>query len=69
VRPAARLVTRSRVVHVDAARSMRAAFTERELRAIARRAGLRAPSLRRRRPWAILLVWDAPPGTHAAERM
>lgn len=54
----ARLVTRSPVVHTDAARSVRAAFTADELRAIARRAGLQEAVVERRAPCRLLLRWD-----------
>lgn len=54
---ASRLVTRSRVVHVDAVRSVRGAYTPEEVGRLAERAGLRGARIRRRRPWRMLLSW------------
>jgi 2-polyprenyl-3-methyl-5-hydroxy-6-metoxy-1,4-benzoquinol methylase len=53
---ASRLVTTSRVVHVDALRSVRAAFTLAEVRALADAAGLKAASIVRRPPCRLLLM-------------
>ncbi|MBI5154888.1 methyltransferase domain-containing protein [Candidatus Poribacteria bacterium] len=53
----ARLVTRSRVVHVDSGLSARAAFTRHELRALASRAGLSGARIKPRLPARVLLVW------------
>ena len=53
---ASRLVTRSPVVHVDALRSVRAAFTLAELRALAGAAGLDGASVVRRPPCRLLLI-------------
>ena len=55
---ASRLVTRSRVVHVDALRSVRAAFTMEELRGIAHEAGLAGVRIERVWPARALLVWE-----------
>ncbi len=60
VTAAARLVTRSRIVHVDGLRSVRAAFSPRELRALARRAGLGGAVVKSRFPCRMLLTWDRP---------
>jgi 2-polyprenyl-3-methyl-5-hydroxy-6-metoxy-1,4-benzoquinol methylase len=54
---ASRVGSRSRVVHVDAPRSVRAAFTEAELRGLAARAGLSGAMVARRWPFRMLLVW------------
>ena len=54
---APRLLTRSPVVHYDATRSVHAAFTEREARALAERAGLRDARLTRHWPCRYLLTW------------
>lgn len=55
---AARLVTRSRVVHVDGVRSVRAAFSDVELRQLAERAGLANAEVRRHFPCRVLLTWS-----------
>ncbi len=55
-----RLLTRSRVVHVDAVRSVRAAWTPDELRSIAERAGLAGATVRRVWPWRMTLRWQRP---------
>ena len=57
VRFAARLVTRSDVVHLDGERSVRAAFREREVLALAEAAGLREATLNRCFPCRFLLAW------------
>jgi len=58
-----RLVTRSPVVHTDAARSAAAAFNRQELAAIARNAGLAGFSISRAVPSRMLLTWSPPPST------
>lgn len=60
-----RLVTRSPVVHVDARRSVRAAFTVDELAGLARTAGLRGARVIPHWPARQLLVWERP-ASHAA---
>jgi SAM-dependent methyltransferase len=57
---AARLASRSRVVHADAPASVRAAFTPDEAAALARRAGLHGASVRRVFPQRWLLSWSRP---------
>lgn len=57
---ASRLVTRSQVVHVDAVRSMQAAFTIPEFTALARQAGLDGVHVRPAPPQRMLLVWRRP---------
>lgn len=57
VRIGAWLVTRSRVVHVDGARSVKAAFRPREVLALAKAAGLREATLTRCFPCRFLLAW------------
>jgi 2-polyprenyl-3-methyl-5-hydroxy-6-metoxy-1,4-benzoquinol methylase len=52
-----RLLSRSRVVHVDAAKSMRAAFTVQEFEELAEEAGLSGARVERRRPCRFLLSW------------
>jgi len=54
---ATRLLTRSRVVHVDSALSVRAALVPDELRALADQAGLRGAGIRRRFPFRMVLTW------------
>lgn len=53
-----RLVTRSRIVHVDALKSVRAGFTPRELDGLARGAGLDGHVVHRRFPRRMLLEWS-----------
>ena len=53
-----RLVTRSRVVHVDALKSVRAGFTPREFDSLSRRAGLSSHTIHRRFPRRMLLEWN-----------
>jgi SAM-dependent methyltransferase len=53
-----RLLSRSRVVHVDGARSVRAAFSDEEARGLARAAGLVSASVTRHWPQRWLLAWD-----------
>lgn len=53
-----RAITRCDVVHVDAVRSVRAAFTMAELRQMAAQAGLSAATVARCWPARMLLTWD-----------
>jgi 2-polyprenyl-3-methyl-5-hydroxy-6-metoxy-1,4-benzoquinol methylase len=53
----ARALTRSNVVHVDGPRSVAAAFSIAEVRALANEAGWNGASLSRRWPWRFLLEW------------
>ena len=55
---ASRILTRSRVVHVDGDRSVRAAYTRSELLALAERAGLHGARVERRQPFRMLLIWS-----------
>ncbi|MEM1423231.1 MAG: methyltransferase domain-containing protein [Planctomycetota bacterium] len=57
---ASRAVTRSYVVHADALRSVRAAFTMDELRFLADEAGLSGARLERVWPQRALLTWEKP---------
>ena len=57
---ACRLLTRSRVVHVDGPRSVEAAFTPAELRTLAERSGLSGATVSRRWPQRMLLKWERP---------
>ena len=57
---ATRSVTRSRIVHVDGPRSVRAAFTPGEARALAERAGLTGAVVAGRFPCRWLLTWRKP---------
>jgi hypothetical protein len=57
---AARALTRSHVVHVDAPRSVRAAFTRSEVRGLASQAGLDGAHVIRRWPCRLLLIWKRP---------
>ena len=52
-----RLLTRSRIVHVDGVLSVRAAFRVRELRRLAEEAGLRGARIRRSWPFRLALSW------------
>jgi 2-polyprenyl-3-methyl-5-hydroxy-6-metoxy-1,4-benzoquinol methylase len=54
---ATRVLTRSPVVRVDGPRSVEAAFTEAEARALAERAGMSGAVVRRRWPFRYLLEW------------
>jgi len=54
---ASHVVSRSRVVHVDAAKSVRAAFTMAEFVVLAERAGLRGADVSPRWPCRFLLMW------------
>lgn len=53
-----RLLSRSSIVHADGPRSVRAAFTVEEARALAERAGLRGVRVRRHWPFRYLLTAD-----------
>lgn len=58
-----RLLTRSRVVRVDAVRSVRAAYTTHEMQSMARDAGLgsgETPCVSRSWPWRMRLRWSKP---------
>ena len=55
---AVRLLTTSDVVQVDGPRSVEAAFTTAEARALAERAGLHGATVRRRWPFRYLLTWS-----------
>jgi 2-polyprenyl-3-methyl-5-hydroxy-6-metoxy-1,4-benzoquinol methylase len=57
---AARLLTASRVVWVDAPRSVRAAFTLEEVRDLTRVSGLRRATVSPRWPCRMLLDWNHP---------
>jgi 2-polyprenyl-3-methyl-5-hydroxy-6-metoxy-1,4-benzoquinol methylase len=57
---ASRLLTRCSVVHVDAVRSVRAAFTTTELAYMAQHAGLTQFQIARRWPARMLLTWRRP---------
>lgn len=57
---ASRLVTRSRVVHTDALRSVRAAFTLHELRELCADAGLDAARVERVWPERGVITWTKP---------
>ncbi len=54
---AGHLLSRSPVVHRDAVRSVRAAFTPHELHQMAAEAGLPGASIARRWPARMLLIW------------
>ncbi len=51
-------LSRSRVVHVDGPRSVRAAFTPGELRALAERAGMRGTTISRHFPFRMQMTWS-----------
>ena len=53
-----RILTRSKVVHVDAVRSVRAAYTDREFRSLADKAGLRHVRVRNVFPKRMILTWS-----------
>ncbi len=55
-----RMLTTSRIVHVDAVRSVRAGWTPRELHALSARAGLNGATVHRVWPWRLALVWRRP---------
>jgi 2-polyprenyl-3-methyl-5-hydroxy-6-metoxy-1,4-benzoquinol methylase len=52
-----RFLSRSRIVHIDGLRSVRAAFTVEEIRKMAQEAGLKAADVERRWPSRFLLTW------------
>ncbi|MEM9419160.1 MAG: methyltransferase domain-containing protein [Planctomycetota bacterium] len=54
-----RLLSRSPVVHVDGPRSVRAAWTPKELLALAHAAGLEDAKVQHRFPWRMLMEWTA----------
>ena len=54
---ATRILSRSHVFHVDGPRSVRAAWTPRELRKFARQAGLTNGVVRRQFPFRMILSW------------
>lgn len=58
VATASRVVTTSRVVHIDAVRSLRAAFTVREMRLLADAVGLEGAAVGHRWPCRFLLSWE-----------
>ena len=55
-----RLITGSGVVHADAVKSVRAAYTPQEALALAELAGLHGATARPRWPWRMLLAWRRP---------
>lgn len=55
---ASRLLSRSRIVHVDGPLSVRAAFTVSEMQSLAERAGLRGAVARGKFPCRQLLTWE-----------
>lgn len=59
-RVAGRVVTRSRVVRIDAVRSVRAAWTPQELGELAHAAGMRGARIARVFPWRMMLLWRSP---------
>jgi ubiquinone/menaquinone biosynthesis C-methylase UbiE len=59
-----RLLSRSRVFHVDGPRSVRAAFHPGELAAMARQAGLAGVRVKRRFPFRLMLIWRKPGWEH-----
>ncbi len=59
-RVASRIITRSHIVHVDAVRSVRAAWTPAELGDLAKAAGLQGASVARVFPWRMTLLWRQP---------
>ena len=61
-----RLLSRSRVVHVDGPRSVRAAWSVREMQELAEEAGLLGARVVRRFPWRMLLEWSADDLSEAA---
>lgn len=52
-----RLISRSRVFHVDGPKSVRAAFKAAELADLARRAGLQGAHVRARFPFRLVMIW------------
>ncbi len=57
---ATRILTRSRVVHVDGPLSVAGAFSEDEMHRMAERAGLQAATVTRHWPSRMLLTWNKP---------
>jgi len=57
-----RVISRSRVAHVDGPRSVHASFRVGEVEEMARRAGLRGARVTRCWPQRFLLTWSAPDG-------
>lgn len=57
---ASRLLTNSRVVVVDAERSVQAGFTPAEFRALADAAGLQNVAVTQHWPYRLLLIWERP---------
>ncbi|CAN5737500.1 class I SAM-dependent methyltransferase [soil metagenome] len=55
---ATRVLPASRIVRVDAVRSVRAAFSEAEMKALAQRAGLKKSMILHRWPYRMLLIWN-----------
>lgn len=55
---ASRVLTRCDVVHIDAVKSVRAAFTQKELAHMAAEVGLEQAKIARRWPARMLLTWD-----------
>ena len=53
-----RILTRSKVVHVDAVRSVRAAYSDREFRSLANKAGLHHVRVRNVFPKRMILTWS-----------
>ncbi len=58
---AGRILTRSRVVHVDSVRSVRAGWRARELASLAARAGMAGARVARVWPARLLLTWERTP--------
>jgi hypothetical protein len=65
---AARLLSASPVVRVDAVRSVKAAFTMPEMRSIAEEAGVKNVQIVRRWPCRFLLTWEKEAERSAEER-
>jgi SAM-dependent methyltransferase len=57
-----RLVSRSRVFHIDGPRSVRSAFHPNELARLATRSGLSGAQIERRFPFRLVLSWRRPGG-------
>lgn len=53
-----RILSRSRLFHVDGPRSVRAAYEKQSLLALARRAGLEGARVRRAFPFRLILTWS-----------
>jgi 2-polyprenyl-3-methyl-5-hydroxy-6-metoxy-1,4-benzoquinol methylase len=54
-----RVMSRSPIVHFDAPASVRAAWTQDELKQFALRAGMKSARVDRCWPWRLLLIWEA----------